>query len=62
MTTDKFDVWMAAVNLEIRALTGLEADDMPDYLYHDSYDECDTPAEAARDAIRAARDSWPCHA
>lgn len=51
-----FDAWKAKVDALIQRKTGLSADDLPDFCYVDAFDDGATPAQTARDAIRAARD------
>jgi hypothetical protein len=49
-----FAQWMHSVDLTIQRITGLSADDLPDYCYRDAYEDGLSPAQAARRAVRAA--------
>jgi hypothetical protein len=52
-----FDQWMQQVNLAIsNRLGGMTSDDLPDWYYRDSYDQGETPTQAARQAIAAAKE------
>lgn len=51
-----FDRWMADVDAYFLLRLGLSADDLPDYCYRDAYDDGATPTQAARAALRAARE------
>lgn len=51
-----FEEWLSAVNTLILRATGLDRDDLPDWRYADAYTEGVSPASAARQVVRAARD------
>ena len=51
-----FDAWMVKVNAIIVKRTGLSADDLPDYLYDDDYEDGASPSQAASAAIRYAKE------
>lgn len=51
-----FDSWMIQVDCECAKLCGLSAWDLPDYCYADAHEDGMTPRQAARAAIRAAKD------
>lgn len=50
-----YNDWMILVNVAIRKLCGMVADDLPDYLYHDAYNRGITPGIVARKAVAAAK-------
>jgi len=52
-----YDLWMKAVNLEIRRRTGMTADDLDDWRYRADYEEKRTPKQTAARAIRNAKES-----
>ena len=53
-----FEEWMKLVNQKVAArLMGLTTDDLPDMCYRDMYDSGSSPAEAASEAIRNAKES-----
>jgi hypothetical protein len=52
-----FAAWMAAVDNVLVRLYGLTSADLPDYLYHDDFEDQISPRGAAAAAVRAARDS-----
>ena len=56
MKTDKlsFDQWMADVDICLVGVCGVTSSDLPDYCYRDSYDNKESPEDAARDALEAA--------
>ena len=52
-----FEQWMQQVNAKLERLCGMGADDINDYCYVDCWNNGDTPAQAARAALRYARES-----
>jgi len=53
---DGFTAWMAKVNAHMVKYCTMGADDLPDWNYRDAYDDGMSPSQAARSAIRAAKD------
>jgi hypothetical protein len=51
-----FTEWMAAVDDACQSLCGCGRDDLPDAAYHDMWSDGYTAREAARVAVRAARE------
>ena len=51
-----FQQWMRKVDAIIDAITGMSADDLPDYCYADAFEDGVKPATAARRAIGAAQE------
>lgn len=52
-----FDEWMKVVDYYIaHRCGGLTHEDLPDYLYHDAWEDGTPAPTAARRAVRAARD------
>lgn len=51
-----YEEWKRQVNACVHTLTGLDADDLPDFAYRDAYEAGRTPAATARAVFRAARD------
>ena len=51
-----FQQWMRKVDAIIDAITGMSADDLPDYCYADDWAYGEKPATTARRAVRAARE------
>ena len=51
-----FDAFMAKVNRWLIALSGLDADMLPDYGYYDAWSRRKTPEATARAALRYARE------
>ncbi len=49
-----FKEWMEEVNICILAEIGFTADDLPDYMFYDSYEDAVEPGEAAAECIDAA--------
>ena len=56
MTKQSFDEWMAEVDSAIENEVYMISDDLPDVDYWDMWDGGTYPIEAARYAIRMARD------
>lgn len=54
--TMKYPAWMLEVDRIVQQLTGLSCDDLPDFCYHDAYDDERTAISTARAAIRNAKD------
>lgn len=52
----KFLAWMKAVDDYLVKRTGLSSSDLPDYCYHDDFDDGATPRQAAVAAIHAAKE------
>lgn len=50
-----FEEWKRRVNAYLYAACGLEADDLPDWNYADAYDHNMKPSDAARYALKSAR-------
>ena len=53
---EKFQAWYQKVNQAIEQATGLSANDLPDVCYRDWFDAGNTPVQAARKAIRSAKE------
>jgi hypothetical protein len=51
-----FKAWLKEVDNEVSALCGLSYLDLPDWMYHDSFDAGDSPKEAAKQAFAAANE------
>jgi hypothetical protein len=51
-----FEAWMKKVDQACEARFGISIHDLPDYCFRDAFDDGETPARTALDAIRAARD------
>lgn len=51
-----FDAWLKKVDACISAETGLGYRDLPDWNYRDSFEAGETPAQAAKQAIKAANE------
>lgn len=51
-----FEAWMSQVDKILIAATGIDSRDLPDFLYCDEYEDGATPKQAAKAAMRAARD------
>lgn len=51
-----FDIWMQKVDSLLSKHIGLSSADLPDYCYRDEFDDGATPAQAAKAAIRAAKE------
>lgn len=51
-----FTAWMAKVDALMAKYCGMGSMDLPDWNYADAYDAGTSPSQAAREAIRAARD------
>jgi hypothetical protein len=49
-----FEQWMLHVNNAMAKLCGMTADDLPDYDYHQAFEEGRLPRVTARQAVRAA--------
>lgn len=49
-----FDDWMAEVDHELIVRCGMASDDLPDYHYHDMYDEDAAPKVAAEESFMHA--------
>ncbi len=53
-----FAAWMAKVDAIIAAKFGVGADDLPDFLYLDEFEDGATPKQAAFAAIKAAKEDF----
>ena len=53
-----FDQWFTIVSKIMNDLCGMGPDDLPDYLYHQAYDNKVSPDRAARAAIKAAKKGY----
>lgn len=51
-----FKTWMAKVSDEIESKVGLSLDDLPDMNYYEMWEDGISPANAARKAIRNAKE------
>ena len=51
-----FGTWKAKVDALISAKCGITSDDLPDYCYRDAFEDGATPAQAAKAAIKAAKE------
>jgi len=49
--------WMAKVDAILVRKCGLDSRDLPDWTYADAFEDGYTPAEAARSALRAAKEA-----
>ena len=49
-----FSAWLLRVDAIVSKRIGLGIDDIDDFCYRDAFEDGSTPAECARDAIRAA--------
>jgi len=57
MKTDNFKQWLEHVNFHLETQHGLSSEDLPDCCYRDWHDEGVTPLQAAKRAIRNAKES-----
>jgi len=56
MPKDSFEAWMQKTDAALVRRCGMSSMDLPDCCYRDWYDDGVTPSEAAREAIREARE------
>ena len=54
MTEQQFKAWMAKVDANVNARTGLSVYDLPDVAFRDMADDGETPSGAAEVALREA--------
>lgn len=55
---ETFEKWMLEVDINLERMVGVEAADLPDYSYWDSWNSGWTPKETAIEAIEWAWDYW----
>lgn len=48
-----FELWMRAVNAAILNVVGMTSEDLPDYEYHDAFDNNETPRQCAEMMLEA---------
>lgn len=53
-----FNAWMKKVDAVLIAKTGLSNSDLPDWTYFDAFEDGATPASAAKQAIKAAKEDF----
>lgn len=53
-----FAEYMAAVNVYLDRLCGMTADDLPDWKYHDDYEDDVSPLRCAKRAIKNAHECF----
>ena len=53
-----FKEWMSKVDKIVEAKIGLSVDDLPDFMFHDAYDDGVSPTKAATQSIRDADDLY----
>ncbi len=53
---NRFKEWMARVDLLLELKTGMDSNDLPDCSYHDWFDRGMSAENAARQAIKLARE------
>lgn len=51
-----FEIWMKKVDQACEARFGISIHDLPDFCFRDAFDDGETPARVALEAIRNARD------
>ena len=51
-----FEAWKAQVDAEVEKLVHLSCDDIPDWDYYMAWQSSYTPKQAAREAVKAAKD------
>ena len=49
-----FEQWKRIVDAYLTRLCGMTSDDIDDWNYYDAWEECMTPKEAAKQALKAA--------
>lgn len=49
-----FSAWMAKVDAFISAKYGVDSSDIPDWMYHDAWEDGMSAASAAKKAVKAA--------
>ncbi len=54
MEPNTFENWMHKVETAMIEMCGMGPDDLPDYCYHDAWEDDTPPRVCARAAIRAA--------
>jgi hypothetical protein len=54
--SNSFAHWMEKVDAHLGAMCGMSSGDLPDYCYHDAWEEGTKPIVAARYALRNAQD------
>jgi len=55
MKKQSFDDWMKKVNAEIERKCGMGVDDLPDWRYHQAWEDGVSPIRAAASVIAAAK-------
>ena len=52
----EFEAWMAKVDAVLVKKCGLDSSDLPDWMYRDAFEDGASPASAAKEALKAAKE------